>query len=335
VADSLTRRQIEDLQWLLSGHNRHRFKTYRGDVDGDAGPLTRRGTKEMWWKIGAPPGTARQPLTLERYRTLRSYLLPMRLTDAAELPEDWKKRLRRRARAGQPSAGYGGERIVRWARTQVGVAEAPPGSNTGTRVRWYQSHTWLGGTNWPWCAAFVCTAWIENGFPFPYRSAGAWDFVDGARKHGYHVSADALRPGDAVAYRQGQGHINLFLADAGGGRIETIGGNESNSVRHSSYDRDLIYGCARPPQLLQAAKGPDTRRAEIEIPREAFIATGENEDDYYEGPVREERARRMLEEDMEPEPAPEPDLPGGGREDEAEPEPDFEADDEEWAVEGG
>ncbi len=334
MAAALTPRQIEDLQWLLSGHNRHKFRTYRGEVDGDAGPLTRRGTKEMWWKIGAPAATGRQPLTPERYRTLRSYLLPMRLTDAADLPDDWKKRLRQRARARRPSAGYGGDRIVRWARGQVGVVEAPPGSNTGTRVRWYQSHTFLGGTGWPWCAAFVCTAWIENGFPFPYRSAGAWDFIDGARNRGYGVSPDQLRPGDAVAYRQGKGHINLFLADAGGGRIETIGGNESDSVRHSSYDRGLIYGCARPPQL-GVTKEAGTRGAELEIPRDAFIATGENEDDYYEGPVREERARRMLEEDMEPEPEPEADVGRGAPEDEAEPEPNFEADDEEWQVEEG
>ncbi len=55
------------------------------------------------------------------------------------------------------------DRVVSIARAEVGVAEAPLGSNTGPRVRQYQSSTILPGTGWPWCAAFDEWTWEEAG----------------------------------------------------------------------------------------------------------------------------------------------------------------------------
>lgn len=48
------------------------------------------------------------------------------------------------------------QRLVDIARKEVGVVEVPRNSNTGKRVREYQAATNLGGTGWPYCAAFVC-----------------------------------------------------------------------------------------------------------------------------------------------------------------------------------
>ena len=47
--------------------------------------------------------------------------------------------------------------IVRIANAEIGVEEVD-GSNSGKRVKEYQAATSLGGTGWPWCAAFVC--WV-------------------------------------------------------------------------------------------------------------------------------------------------------------------------------
>ena len=47
--------------------------------------------------------------------------------------------------------------IIRVAKAEIGVEEVD-GTNSGKRVKEYQSSTSLGGTGWPWCAAFVC--WV-------------------------------------------------------------------------------------------------------------------------------------------------------------------------------
>ena len=47
--------------------------------------------------------------------------------------------------------------IVKVATAEVGVEEVNA-SNSGKRVQEYQATTSLGGTGWPWCAAFVC--WV-------------------------------------------------------------------------------------------------------------------------------------------------------------------------------
>ena len=45
--------------------------------------------------------------------------------------------------------------IVRLATKEIGVQEVN-GTNSGKRVKEYQAATSLGGTGWPWCAAFIC-----------------------------------------------------------------------------------------------------------------------------------------------------------------------------------
>lgn len=45
--------------------------------------------------------------------------------------------------------------LVNVARAEIGVEELDA-TNSGPRVEEYQAATVLGGTGWPWCAAFVC-----------------------------------------------------------------------------------------------------------------------------------------------------------------------------------
>jgi len=45
------------------------------------------------------------------------------------------------------------DELIAIARAEVGVREV--GDNSGARVREFQATTTLGGTNWPWCAAFA------------------------------------------------------------------------------------------------------------------------------------------------------------------------------------
>lgn len=81
------------------------------------------------------------------------------------------------------------ETLARIAESQVGVREDPRKNNTGVQVQAYQSATWLAGTAWPWCAAFVCWCvwqtlqqlglkpadWVRP------RTTGAWDLENWGR----------------------------------------------------------------------------------------------------------------------------------------------------------
>jgi hypothetical protein len=48
-------------------------------------------------------------------------------------------------------------KLIEIANAEIGVEEVD-GTNSGKRVREYQATTSIGGTGWPWCAAFIC--WI-------------------------------------------------------------------------------------------------------------------------------------------------------------------------------
>ena len=48
-------------------------------------------------------------------------------------------------------------KLVEIANAEIGVEEVD-GTNSGKRVREYQATTSIGGTGWPWCAAFIC--WV-------------------------------------------------------------------------------------------------------------------------------------------------------------------------------
>lgn len=83
---------------------------------------------------------------------------------------------------------------------EVGVKEVPADSNSGPRVMEYQSATSLGGTGWPWCAAFVNWCYREVGRPLVEltRSASVPVLLSTARKIGWAVHVPAR--GDVVCY---------------------------------------------------------------------------------------------------------------------------------------
>jgi CHAP domain len=133
------------------------------------------------------------------------------------------------------------QRLIDIASKEVGVTEVDS-SNTGKRVVQYQQATDLGGTGWPWCAAFVCWCvreWlgdrevrdvlgigvsdVEDWRP---RTAAAYGFHNWARERGLLVMDDSidnvLHTGDIVTYDFS--HIGIVTGDSGN-MIYTIEGN--------------------------------------------------------------------------------------------------------------
>ena len=140
--------------------------------------------------------------------------------------------------------------VVRTAKAEVGVTEHPAGSNSGPRVREYQSTT--GAYNEPWCASFVTWCWREVGIRLDgFNTAYCPSWVQTARagRSGLSVvSRSAARPGDAALYDWGRDgtsdHIGILTtrvaADGSFKAVEgnTAVGNESNGGAVMVRDRN-------------------------------------------------------------------------------------------------
>lgn len=129
--------------------------------------------------------------------------------------------------------------MVKLAFREIGVREIPKDSNTGPRVMEYQAASWLEGTRFAWCAAFIC--WLvaaarnEIGGQFKWKrpkTAGAWDFENWAKGEYGEVAPRVemfkpgerkIEPGDILVLRRS--HICLAVDDEWQGEVSTIEGN--------------------------------------------------------------------------------------------------------------
>jgi hypothetical protein len=139
---------------------------------------------------------------------------------------------------------------VALAAAEIGVVEAPPGSNDGPRIAEYRTATAGAGVG-PWCAYF--TSWIgaQAGTPLGERGEGEGyvpHMADWLRGEGRYASpSDATpRPGDLVFFdweRDGElDHIGLVHAVGADGRVYTIEGNADNAVKQRSWSSAEIAG---------------------------------------------------------------------------------------------
>lgn len=138
--------------------------------------------------------------------------------------------------------------IVNVARGELakGVKEIPDGSNTSPRIVQYQHATWLGGTGWAWCAAFCDWVYRDAGYPFPFPSAGAYDFLARAQKAGW--AATAPQVGCVAVFNLGAGHAAI-VEKFDGSTVTTIDGNVSNRVGRHTRSRSTVRGYVVHPRL--------------------------------------------------------------------------------------
>lgn len=150
-------------------------------------------------------------------------------------------------------------RLVEILRGEIGVREVPKDSNRGPSVERYQAATWLSGSGWPWCAAFICWGIAEvekekGGLPFDRpETAGAWDFEKWARGgYGDVRGVRLFKPrttvlaGDIVVFSFS--HIGLAIADESGGMVRTVEGNTDASGGREGggvYEKSRAVGLVR------------------------------------------------------------------------------------------
>jgi hypothetical protein len=120
--------------------------------------------------------------------------------------------------------------VLNLARSQLGVAENPLGSNSGTPY-----HAWYGSESqgWQWCAIFVDWVFhhIDPALVHGLKSAYSGDFLTVGSRHGEEVPAPI--PGAIAIMDYGDGgitdHIGIVEA-VSGGYMALIEGNHNNRV---------------------------------------------------------------------------------------------------------
>jgi hypothetical protein len=147
-----------------------------------------------------------------------------------------------------------GKLIVTTAENWKGQHEVPMGSNTGTFVIACQHSTFLGGTGWPWCAAFVCHVAAKAGVPLAYNGAGAHDLAN------HHTATKKTfveaQPGDVVDFNIGSGHTGILVSKEGNS-VTTIDGNWADAVTQHVTPVYQVRGFWRIPGVSgQAAPAP-------------------------------------------------------------------------------
>lgn len=179
--------------------------------------------------------------------------------------------------------------MVNIAHTQVGIFEKPKNSNTGPEVEGqYQRSTFLKGTGWPWCAAFVCylfkTAASKKGIQYSFKlpkTAGAFDFKNWAQANSKYVEIinppfNKILPGDIIIFDFS--HIGISIGQISGRKIDTIEGNtdasgsrEGGGVYKKSRNLSLIRHVLRIKFNDKLVNDPNKPKVEEKKP-----ATGNN-----------------------------------------------------------
>lgn len=134
--------------------------------------------------------------------------------------------------------------LIEIARSKIGVTEKG-GNNRGPEVQEFQdAASYLPGTGWAWCAAFVgwCFDRLAERYALPFATpegAGAFWYEDWARAQGVKVlpGSSKVKAGDLIIYSFS--HIGIATAD------ETASGTflcvEGNTNGEGSREGDGVY----------------------------------------------------------------------------------------------
>lgn len=148
-----------------------------------------------------------------------------------------------------------GGAIASKATAYKGHHEVPLGSNRGPFVSLCQNSTFLGGTGWPWCAAFVCKVAKDCGVPLAYNGAGAHDIAD----HHMAVSLATAHAGDVVDFNIGSGHTGILVSKGPPGFVTTIDGNWADAVVEVQHPVNVIRKVWRIPGVNGLPARPRAR----------------------------------------------------------------------------
>ena len=163
--------------------------------------------------------------------------------------------------------------VIKWAASQIGYAESPPGSN---RVKYWDDYG-LGWQGQPWCVAFQwwCFQKADESMAFfaGAKTASCGELLQYYRKQGMVVPIDEVQPGDLAfeSFRGGSApeHIGIVESVISGPvlQVVTIEGNTSPGLgMEGSQDNG---GCVarkiRYRSQIVAVARPKYKEAEMDL----------------------------------------------------------------------
>lgn len=148
--------------------------------------------------------------------------------------------------------------FIEIARSQIGVREEG-GNNRGRRVQEYQNAaSWLPGTGWAWCAAFVgwCFDRLAERYTLPFATpegAGAFWYEDWARQQGIRVWSNGakVKRGDVVIFSFS--HIGIATSNESDGEFLCVEGNTNDA---GSREGDGVFEKRRPKTQIRSILRP-------------------------------------------------------------------------------
>lgn len=141
--------------------------------------------------------------------------------------------------SGSTAAGDAAK-VVQVAQGEVGTKETP--QNYVKYNDWYYGGQNQGGSDKPWCAAFV--SWVGNkaGVPESIIPKDAYTVTayESLVKNGGKISNSEAQPGDIIYFTNNGSASGIYhtgiVENNSGGKIGTIEGNSSDMVARRSYD---------------------------------------------------------------------------------------------------
>jgi hypothetical protein len=163
--------------------------------------------------------------------------------------------------------GHGATAALKWAASQIGTTEHPPGSNWGGKVeQWIKLAGYTSPV--PWCGCFANAACMAGGIPSGAGWIGYTPAIISHAKAGlggwsWHGVSDG-RPGDLALFDTPGGatavHVGMVEKKTGATTYQTVEGNTSSGMggsqdngggvfrrQRSTQGGFRIVGFARPP----------------------------------------------------------------------------------------
>lgn len=146
------------------------------------------------------------------------------------------------------------ERVLAYARAELGKTESPAGSNRTPYGKWF------GLDGQPWCMMFVMWVFAQAGMPLPYKTASCSALLNWYRKHHPEcVKTSAPKAGDIVIYTFG--HTGI-VESASGNTITAIEGNTSPGTAGSQDNGGMVCRRTRKTSAVTAYIRPDYDKKE-------------------------------------------------------------------------
>lgn len=156
-----------------------------------------------------------------------------------------------------------GEKLVAVARSQIGTAEDPLGSNTIKYTTDYYGHK-VCGDAYAWCMIFVWWCFREAGLSeYLYNGkkiARCTTMMVWAANHGLFVKGN-YQAGDVFLYDNDGNtadseHTGIFTGEIVGGKYVAVEGNYANRVAEVKREASEIIGAYRPPWAGESVEPP-------------------------------------------------------------------------------